>query len=65
MSFATPLLPTLNGKVYFGENFRLYIVVAGSGVLVKLPGDVKLDPATARSRPCSTTCRRSRSRTSR
>lgn len=46
MSFATPLLPTLSGKVYFGENFRLYIVVAGSGVLVKLPGDVKLDPAT-------------------
>ncbi len=27
-------------------NFRLYIVVAGSGVLVKLAGDVRLDPAT-------------------
>jgi hypothetical protein len=46
VSFQTPLLPELSGKVYFGENFRLYIVVAGSGVLVKLPGDVELDPAT-------------------
>ena len=46
VSFATPLLPTLAGKVFFGENFRLYIVVDGSGVLVKLAGDVRLDPAT-------------------
>jgi hypothetical protein len=46
VSFQTPLLPPLSGKVYFGDGFRLYIVVAGSGVLVKLPGDVKLDPAT-------------------
>ena len=46
VSFATPLLPTLAGKVFFGDNFRLYIVVAGSGVLVKLAGDVRLDPAT-------------------
>jgi hypothetical protein len=46
VSFVTPLLGTLAGKVYFGDGFRLYIVVEGSGVLVKLPGDVKLDPAT-------------------
>jgi hypothetical protein len=46
VSFETPLLPTLTGKVYFGDGFRLYIVVSGSGVLVKLPGDVELDPAT-------------------
>jgi hypothetical protein len=46
VSFDTPLLGTLGGKVYFGEGFRLYIVVQGSGVLVKLPGDVQLDPAT-------------------
>jgi hypothetical protein len=46
VSFVTPLLGTLGGKVYFGDGFRLYIVVAGSGVLVKLPGDVHLDPAT-------------------
>ena len=37
---------TLGGKVFFGENFRLYVVVDGSGVLVKLAGDVRLDPAT-------------------
>ncbi|WP_028062592.1 hypothetical protein [Solirubrobacter soli] len=46
VSFITPLLPALSGKVYFGDGYRLYVVVAGSGVLVKLPGDVKLDPAT-------------------
>jgi hypothetical protein len=46
VSFTTPLLGTLGGKVYFGDGFRLYVVVSGSGVLVKLPGDVRLDPAT-------------------
>jgi hypothetical protein len=46
VTFVTPLLGTLGGKVYFGDGFRLYIVVQGSGVLVKIPGDVKLDPAT-------------------
>ncbi len=46
VSFATPLLGTLGGKVYFGDGFRLYIVVAGQGVVVKLAGDVRLDPAT-------------------
>ena len=46
VSFVTPLLGTLGGKVYFGDGFRLYVVIAGSGVLVKLPGDVHLDPAT-------------------
>ena len=46
VSFVTPLLGTLGGKVFFGESFRLYIVVEGSGVLVKLAGDVRLDPAT-------------------
>ena len=66
VSFVTPLLPTLGGKVYFGDGFRLYIVVAGSGVLVKLPGDVQPRPGDrARSRRSSTTSRRSRSRRSR
>ena len=46
MSFVTPLLGTLGGKVYFGDGFRLYVVVDGPGVQVKLAGDVKLDPAT-------------------
>ena len=48
VSFATPLLGTLGGKVYFalGSPYRLFIVVQGSGVLVKLAGDVRLDPAT-------------------
>jgi hypothetical protein len=46
VSFVTPLLGTLGGKVYFGDGFRLYVVVQGSGVLVKLPGDVHLDPST-------------------
>jgi hypothetical protein len=46
VSFATPLLGTLPGKVYFGEGFRLYVVVEGQGVKVALAGDVKLDPAT-------------------
>jgi hypothetical protein len=46
VSFATPLLGTLPGKVYFGDGFRLYVVVEGSGVRVALAGDVKLDPAT-------------------
>jgi hypothetical protein len=45
VSFVTPLLGTLGGKVYFGDGFRLYIVIAGDGVLVKLPGDVELNPA--------------------
>ena len=46
VSFVTPLLGTLGGKVYFGDGFRLYIDVAGSGVKVALAGDVRLDPAT-------------------
>jgi hypothetical protein len=46
VSFVTPLLGTLGGTVFFGDGFRLYIVVAGSGVSVKLAGDVRLDPAT-------------------
>ena len=46
MSFATPLLGTLPGKVFFGDGFKLYVVVDGSGVHVALPGDVRLDPAT-------------------
>jgi hypothetical protein len=46
VSFVTPLLGELAGKVFFGENFRLYVVVDDGGVLVKLAGDVRLDPAT-------------------
>jgi hypothetical protein len=46
VSFATPLLGTLPGKVYFGDGFRLYVVVEGQGVRVALAGDVRLDPAT-------------------
>ena len=46
VSFATPLLGTLPGKVYFGDGFKLYVVVDGGGVHVALPGDVHLDPAT-------------------
>ncbi|HET6547186.1 MAG TPA: hypothetical protein VFG79_01935 [Solirubrobacter sp.] len=46
VSFVTPLLGTLGGRVYFGDGFRLYVVVEGHGVLVKLAGDVRLDPAT-------------------
>ena len=40
------MLGTLGGKVYFGDGFRLYIAVAGSGVKVALAGDVRLDPST-------------------
>ncbi|HEX6025622.1 MAG TPA: hypothetical protein VFZ00_26755 [Solirubrobacter sp.] len=46
VSFVTPLLGELAGKVFFGENFRLYVVVDDGGVVVKLAGDVRLDPAT-------------------
>ncbi len=46
VAFDTPLLGTLGGQVYFGDGFHLYVVVAGAGVLVRLPGDVHLDPAT-------------------
>lgn len=42
--FDTPLLGVLGGKVYFGDGFRLYVVVDGPGVQVKLAGDVKLNP---------------------
>ncbi|MBE2317369.1 hypothetical protein DVA67_015410 [Solirubrobacter sp. CPCC 204708] len=45
VSFVTPLLGTLGGRVYFGDGFRLYVVVDGPGVQVKLAGDVKLNPA--------------------
>lgn len=44
VSFDTPLLGELAGKVYFGDGFRLYVVVDGPGVQVKLAGDVKLNP---------------------
>ena len=43
VSFDTPLLGVLGGKVYFGDGFRLYVVVEGPGVQVKLAGDVKLN----------------------
>jgi hypothetical protein len=46
VSFVTPLLGTLPGSVYFGDGFKLYVVVDGGGVHVALPGDVHLDPAT-------------------
>jgi hypothetical protein len=51
VSFVTPLLGTLGGNVYFGPAvpgapYRLFIVVQGDGVLVKLAGDVSLDPTT-------------------
>jgi hypothetical protein len=46
VSFTTPLLGTLPGKVYFGDGFRLYVSVRGQGVAVDLAGDVHLDPAT-------------------
>ena len=46
VSFTTPLLGTLPGKVYFGDGFRLYVVVQGQGVRVALAGDARLDPAT-------------------
>jgi hypothetical protein len=46
VSFVTPLIGTLGGKVYFGDGFRLYIAIEGSGVKVALAGDVRLDPAT-------------------
>lgn len=44
VSFDTPLLGVLSGKVFFGDGFRLYVVVEGPGVQVKLAGDVKLNP---------------------
>jgi hypothetical protein len=47
VSFATPLLDTpLGGSVYFAAPYRLLIAAEGSGVSVKLKGDVSLDPAT-------------------
>jgi hypothetical protein len=47
VSFDTPLLGTpVPGRVYFGDGFKLYVVVDGSGVHVALPGQVQLDPAT-------------------
>ena len=49
VSFATPLLSApLGGSVYFAAPFRLFVAAAGSGVSVKLKGDVSLDPATGR-----------------
>ena len=67
VSFVTPLLGTLGGKVFFGDGFRLYIVVAAArGV----QGQARRRRASwtrrpARSRRSSTTSRRSRSRRSR
>lgn len=46
VSFDTPLLGVLGGKVYFGDGFRLYVVVDGPGVQVKLAGDVTLNRDT-------------------
>ena len=48
VSFVTPLLGQLGGNVYFalGSPYRLFVVVQGGGVLVKLAGDVRLDAAT-------------------
>src|SRR4051812_61702 len=44
--FETPVLDPLDGKVFFGDGFRLYVQIAGHGVQVKLAGDVKLNPST-------------------
>ena len=41
-----PLIGTLGGKVFFGDGFRLYVIVAGQRRAGQLPGDVHLDPAT-------------------
>lgn len=48
VAFTTPLLGTLPGTVYFGENFKLFVIVESveRGVKVKLAGETKLDPAT-------------------
>jgi hypothetical protein len=48
VSFVTPLLGAVPGTVFFGDGFRLYVLVedAQRGVKVKLAGDTKLDPAT-------------------
>lgn len=48
VAFDTPVLGTLGGRVYFalGSPYRLFVVIQERGVLVKLTGDVRLDPAT-------------------
>jgi hypothetical protein len=48
VSFVTPLLGNVPGTVYFGDGFRLYVVVenAQRGVKVQLAGDTRLDPGT-------------------
>ncbi len=53
VEFATPLLGTLAGAVYFGPvrpgaPFRLFVAVDQAGVHLRLAGDVTLDPSTAR-----------------
>jgi hypothetical protein len=49
VSFTTPLIGTLGGKVFFGQPangvFPTLVQVAGHGVLVKLTGAVTLNPA--------------------
>src|SRR5262249_50534702 len=47
VTFATPLLAQpLPGKVFFAMPYRLFVSAAGSGVDVKLKGQVTLDQAT-------------------
>ena len=70
VALGTPALDgPLIGSIYIGEpqpgnQYRLFMVLSGFGLNVKLVGSIHPDPVTGRLRRRSRTCRRSHSTTS-